>query len=56
MVGYPVNSPPFQLHFLPQDVCGEKIPVSPGNQPLAKDPEESGYEITEWAVNSILKQ
>ena len=33
---------------LPQKSCGNKIPVpqiSPGDQPLAKEPEDSGYEI-----------
>ena len=47
-------APKVQLSFLLQISVAEKIQelsLSPGNQPLAKEPEESGYEIdTSWEI------
>ena len=51
MIGCPMTA----CIVLPQKSCGNKIPVprvSPGNRPLAKEPEDSGYEIAVKATTT----
>lgn len=44
LIADPVNGSAIPLHYLSQDFCGEKLQyqkVSPGNQPLAKEPKQN---------------